>query len=369
MKKSNVRIEWVTDLDRIGGLEEQWLGLEKSVNKRTIHSSFDWVFPWYKHLANGDNGVPRSPLLGTAWNGNNLYGLAPLVKRKRKFGGVTVQSIDPAGYDAEAGEFLVPDNNPELIGEFVDSIVENIKFNMIRLNSCSQNSKEFAALKDAVKRNNLSDVCVEYFYGLVDLQSGYTEYYTSRSSRYRRNLRIQEEKLNKNGGWKVETFTSSSEPRELKSALARMVSIYNSSWKAAVGESLPPAYQSFYEDISRRFASKEMLHLSILSIDSKDAGYFLALTDRGVLYDVFVSYDRSFKSLRPGEFLVLQLLKMVPEKNIHTVVSHGAHEYKRVWATEFVPLTRIYIFSSSLKSFLCQQLRFKVKPLMRKLKS
>ena len=368
MNYTELRIEWLNDIVDIELLENKWVELERSVNKRTVHSSFDWVFPWYKHLSVKEEKSFGKPLLGTAWKGDKLCGVAPLVIRNTKIAKIPMREIDMVGYNCEAGEFLIPDDMPELVGDFIESIIEAVNFDIIQLNSFSRNSDQFYALSKVTDEFKLNIEFEDYFYALVNLESGYESYYKSRSSRYRRNLRNQEKKLSNEGGWKLEKFTELEHEAELQSALSRMVSIYNSSWKAIDGKSLPDTYQKFYEDISYRFAAKGMLDLSLLTVDSKDVAFFLALVDDGVLYDVFISYKNSFKSIRPGEFLMLQLLKNTPNHNIHTVVSHGAHDYKRVWASDFVPLTRVCIFSNGLKSNLARIISYKLKPMIHSFK-
>lgn len=368
MNHTKLRIEWLNDISDIELLESKWVELERSVNHRTVHSSFDWVLPWYKHLSVNEEKQFGKPLLGTAWKDDKLYGIAPLVIRNTKFAKIPVHEIDMVGYNCEAGELLVPDDMPELVGDFLASIIKTVNFDIIQLNNFSKNSDQFYALKKVTEAFKLNIELEDYFYALVNLESGYESYYKSRSSRYRRNLRNQERKLSNEGGWKLEKFTELDHEAELQSALSRMVSIYNSSWKAINGKTLPDTYQKFYEEISYRFAARGMLDLSLLTVDSKDVAFFLALVDDGVLYDVFISYKNSFKSIRPGEFLMLQLLKNIPNHNIHTVVSHGAHDYKRVWASDFVPLTRVYIFSNGLKSNLARIISYKLKPIIYSIK-
>lgn len=366
MNYAELRIEWLNDIDDIELLESKWVELEHSVNKRTVHSSFDWVFPWYKHFSVKKESIFGKPLLGAAWKGNTLYGIAPLVViSNTKLAKIPVRRIDMVGHNAEAGEFLVPDDMPELAGDFIESIVDTINYDLIQLQNFHRNSDQFNALKKTVEALKLNIELEDHFYALVNLKSGYESYYKSRSSRYRRNLRKQEKILLDEGGWKLEKFTELEHEAKLQSALSRMVSIYNSSWKAVDGRLLSDYYREFYEEISYRFAAKGMLDLSLMSVDSKDVAYFLALVDRGVAYDVFISYDKSFKSIRPGEFLMLQILKDITNHNIHTVVSHGAHDYKRVWASDFIPVTRIYIFSSGFKSNLARIISFKLNPVIR----
>lgn len=52
---------------------------------------------------------------------------------------------------------------------------------------------------------------------------------------------------------------------------------------------------------------------------------------------------------------------------VHTVVSHGVHEYKKHWATEFVEQKRVFLFAPSLRGAATRFIRFSLAPLWRRL--
>jgi hypothetical protein len=48
---------------------------------------------------------------------------------------------------------------------------------------------------------------------------------------------------------------------------------------------------------------------------------------------------------------------------VHTVISHGAHDYKRHWATAFVPQRRMFLFSPRPFAAAARLVRFHLQPL------
>ena len=110
-----------------------------------------------------------------------------------------------------------------------------------------------------------------------------------------------------------------------------------------------------------------MLSLPILSIGGRDAAYILAVLQRDHFYDVGLSYDESFANLGPGVYLMQQTLKRLADANVRTVVSHGAHDYKRHWATAFVPQQRMFIFASHPLAAAARLVRFRLQPLWQRL--
>ena len=108
------------------------------------------------------------------------------------------------------------------------------------------------------------------------------------------------------------------------------------------------------------------MSLTILTIEGQDAAYLFGLVERGCFYDINLSYDERFEKLSPGTFLTQKTMEILETKGVHTVVSHGAHDYKRYWATEFVPEKRVFLFASSVRGTAARLVRFGLAPLWRR---
>jgi hypothetical protein len=61
-----------------------------------------------------------------------------------------------------------------------------------------------------------------------------------------------------------------------------------------------------------------------------------------------------------------EVLSDLSERGVHTVVSHGAHDYKMRWSTAFVPSTRVFLFARRNSALISRFIRFKMAPLLRK---
>jgi CelD/BcsL family acetyltransferase involved in cellulose biosynthesis len=109
------------------------------------------------------------------------------------------------------------------------------------------------------------------------------------------------------------------------------------------------------------------LSLPILTIGGRDAAFILGVVERGCFYDITLSYDESFAPLGPGMFLMQETLKQFAGAGIHTVVSHGAHPYKRTWSTRFVPQKRLFLFRQRPRAAIARLMRFGLQPVWRRL--
>jgi CelD/BcsL family acetyltransferase involved in cellulose biosynthesis len=105
-----------------------------------------------------------------------------------------------------------------------------------------------------------------------------------------------------------------------------------------------------------------MLSLPILAIGGRDAAFILGVVERGCFYDITLAYAEPFEKLSPGSFLMQKTLENLAAVGVHTVVSHGAHDYKKHWATEFVPQKRVFVFARGVRAAATRFIRFSLEP-------
>lgn len=68
------------------------------------------------------------------------------------------------------------------------------------------------------------------------------------------------------------------------------------------------------------------------------------------------------QGLSPGFYLMQKSIEALASAGVHTVISHGAHEYKRHWATAFVPQKRVLLFAAGLRAAAARFVRFSLAP-------
>jgi len=353
-KSRSFNVQWLSRLDDIAALKDGWLELETAVKQRSVFSTYNWVVSWYQHYA----GVRGEPLVGIAREGGQLIGIAPLIYSKRTLGKVPVSRVDFAGHDAEAGEFLVLDEAPELVGNFLYSLYGQLRFDVICLSGFDSKSETFRSLHKTAEALGLHLELLNYSYATVDLKSGYEVYCRAMSRNFRRNLKRQAERIAAAGPVKIDRIHAGGGYQELPGYLTRMFSIADLSWKVKVGGPMAKHVRGFYEDIILKFVQCRTADLAILSINGTDAAYILGFVERGVYYDVTISFNDAFKELSPGAYLMQEIMKVLPESGIHTIISHGDHEYKQRWATAFIPQSRVFIFSSRVNAILSRAIKF-----------
>jgi CelD/BcsL family acetyltransferase involved in cellulose biosynthesis len=348
------RVEWVRDLAALDRIEPAWRSLEAKVRDRSHVTSFDFLATWYRHYAGDYGGIP---LIGLAWRGSDLAGLAPLTVRRGTVGGIPVTRIDFAPTDSIAGEFLIEDDESELIGGLLDGLAyEGVGFDVICLNGFHPASRRLASLQQAANRHRLAMQMEDHAFAVVDLHGGYEAYRARLSGHYRRNLQQKANKIAA-AGFTVDGVQLQQGRDTIETAIQRMIAINEASYKLA-GQRLADCHRNFLADVARRFNARGCLSLPILTIGGRDAAFILGVVERGCFYDITLAYDESFAKVSPGAFLMQEALRQLAALGVVRVVSHGAHDYKKHWSSAFIPQKRVFLFAPGPRATATRVVRF-----------
>jgi CelD/BcsL family acetyltransferase involved in cellulose biosynthesis len=360
-RTGRIVVQWIQTSD-LDAYAEEWRQLEEGVIERTHLSSFDFLAPWYQHYA-GDYG--GSPLIGFARRYDRLVGVAPFVVRPGTVGRVPVTRIEFAPSDVPAGEFLVEDAQPEIVEALLESLIGTIRFDVVCLDGFAPESTHLAAVQRATARHRLRLELDDQAYAIVHLRDGYRTYVSSLSGHYRRNLGQKARKIAAAGA-RVDAICGTAKAAVVEHAIERMVAITEASYKLE-GQRLADQHRGFLADAIRRLAARGKLALPLLSIGGRDAAFVLGALDRGCFYDITLAYDEQFAKLSPGAYLMQRTLESFAAAGVHTLVSHGAHEYKKHWASAFVPQKRAFLFAPTLRGRAARLIRFRLRPAWRRL--
>lgn len=345
----------------MAALEREWRDLEDRVQRRTVFSTFDFLDTWYRCYAGAYGG---DPLIGVARRDHKLVGVAPLVIRRGRLGRVPVTRIQFAIHDAHAGEFLVDDDLPQLPGIFIDSLADSVRFDVISLIGLESASVTFEAIRETAERRHLSIEFAPHENALVDLRGGYDGYCRRMSRNFRRTVKRQAARIAAVGTPVVDGVHLAAGVDRLEQSIARLFTVTEASYKLN-GARLADIHRDYLATLARRFGPRGMLHLSLLSIGGHDAATVMGLVERGCYYDVTLSYAERFAVLSPGSYLIQQSLQRLAASGVDTVVSHGAHDYKRRWSSRFVSSPRTFLFAPSLRGSSARFIRFQAAPLWR----
>lgn len=349
-----VRVEWLESPEAIAAIEGEWRDLETRVSTRMAFGSFDYLYPWYRHTPASQG----TPLVGVVRRGGAIVGVAPLAIRNATLGRVPVRRIDSAGHDGDVGEFLFPPDEASSFESLLESLFERGGFDVAVLTGVTPGGWVNQAVRGTASRSGRNLDVIRYRYATVDLRNGYEGYFEGLSAKLRGNLRRRQKRAESMGGVTLDRIHRPVDRATLSRYLDRMFQIYARSWKAKDGEALQEYHRRFYADVAERFNARGMLDLSILQVGGRDASFILGLRERDTYYDVTISYDEAFASVSPGTLLIQEVARRIASEGARLLVSHGDREYKRYWASAWVPQKRAAIFATGMKPALARFARF-----------
>jgi len=361
-----IRVEWISDLAEIRRLRGPWLALSDRMQRRTVYSDHDWILAWYEHYALTDDTHFGTPMVGVAWQGEQLIGIAPLLIASASFAKVPVRRISFAGYNLQAGEFLTLDGRPEIQAAFIRSLAARTDWDLISVTGLQPDWPETSIMQETARqlglRNEIDD---DDRYAVADLSEGYQNYLMKCSGHFRQNLKRYARKIDKAGGWTLDRLDLHPSEAAVEEFIRRVIAIADTGWRVErSGIEAEKRHQPFYERIIRDFAPRGMVDLCILRIGDRDAAYCMGLLERGAFFHVLMGFDNKLRSLSPGAFMLQQRLRLMPEDAISGVLSHGDYEYKNHWVTAFVPQQKLVIFNGSLRARLSYILKYRLHPLL-----
>lgn len=362
LKDAPLSVEWLRNLADIARLESEWRALEGRCAGRSIFATYDFLMSWYSHY--GGRDLSGAPLVGLVRDGDELIGIAALVIRRVRIGLVPVRQVTFAGYNLQAGEFLIDTDRLEALDALMRSLLDTVDVDVVSLSGLSQASPAFESLERALKGREMQVETDEGAYALVDLRGGYDAHRSALDGKSRRNLKRVRSRATALGQTTISGLRfDAAGPVASGPVIDRCIAIVNASWKVGDGrEAMAECHQRFYHALGERFGPRKMLDLAILTINGEDAAFVMALVEHGMYYDVTVAYAAKFKEAFPGIFLMDELLQELPGRGINTVISHGGYEYKRNWASRFVSTTKLYIFQRGPRARCAHFSRYDLKP-------
>jgi CelD/BcsL family acetyltransferase involved in cellulose biosynthesis len=358
---TELRIEWLRDVGALDSIADEWRALEAEVHTRTHLSTYDFLGTWYRHYAGEYGGAP---LIGLARQAGRLVGIAPMTIRRGRIGRIPVRRVEFAPSDVPAGEFLVEDGHPEIVAAFVESLSRSAKFDLICLDGVDPASDQLRILTGAACAQRMTVREEDHAFAVVDLHEGYEAYRKRLSGKCRRKHSQKAHRIEAEG-IALDGVVAGERSAHIESLIDRLIAINEASYKLE-GRPLATIHRDFLADVVRRLAARDKLSLLLLTIGGRDAAFILGVVERSCFYDITLAYDEAFARLSPGTCLMQKALEALAGVGIHTVVSHGAHEYKKHWSTAFVSQKRLFLFAPGPRASATRFVRFGLEPLWRR---
>lgn len=181
----------------------------------------------------------------------------------------------------------------------------------------------------------------------LDVEGNMTEYESRLSRNLVAGLNKSWRRLGRQGKVSVEIAGGR---ERLEALLREAFAVEASSWKGTCGTAIQsrPETRSFYTDVARWAATRDMLRLFFLRLDQRPLAMFYALEERGICHLLKGGYDQAYRGFSPGQLLMRAVVSHCFATGLSRLEFHGdAAPYKLRWADAVDERKRFEAFSPS----------------------
>ncbi len=243
------------------------------------------------------------------------------------------------------------------------------QWDFMLLNNVAHTGPTIQLLRDHLARNRIRHVELDdRFSPYIRLDNGREAVRSGMGKRLKRNLSNARNRLERAGGFTVETCAV---PDEIARGLEQAIAISRKSWKGRLGKDMGGTRQrlEFYSQIAQAFMHDGRVRIWLLRHRDQAIAFEYALIDRGHLLLLAIDYDQDFAEFSPGTLLRSLVLEQLVDTGLSYYDFSGTnYDYKLHWTRNVRPHSQFWIFHDGLKSRLLYFMKSRILPALEKRK-
>jgi hypothetical protein len=338
-----IRLVEVGEPAALESLRPAWSRLVARLDDDSPYLTPEFLLPWIRLTRDRY----RCRVL-TAWEGDELLGLAPIFERSLARAGVafTVRSFPTFGATPPF-DVLIADREQAVMTAFVGHWLSGDRWDLIELATVPSESRTAALLREAT-RDRAVELSVERSHRtlVVPVATTWEVFLASRSRNFRRSLRRGERKGDDAGG--VQLLRYPGEGLGVDQCIAMAVDVIARSWKAAADDRV--RWEQFFRDLMRELAACRRLSVRFLVVDGAPIAYLLEIAYREALYAFHTAMDLAGPDVNAGLLLLSDAVRDAHQRPYRRVELGGVGEYLERWTDWTRSFDRIRLVNPSIAS-------------------
>ena len=152
--------------------------------------------------------------------------------------------------------------------------------------------------------------------------------------------------------------------------LERFYELESAGWKGSEGSAIKcnPELRQFYAEISQAAERFGYLCIYTLELNGELLASHFGLSHRGRYFSPKIAYNEKFRQYAPGHLIVSEIVQDCASRGISEYDIIGVEDdWKMKWTSEARPKFKYLVFQPGLPGSLAHALRFRVRPLVKKL--
>ncbi|MDA7951345.1 MAG: GNAT family N-acetyltransferase [Pirellulaceae bacterium] len=355
----------IIEINKIEELEEyqlHWKALFSATREASFFQTLDWLKIYWRHF-----GADQKLVVLVVKDGRDVLGILPLTikKEKNRLGTIHVLTYPLSDW----GNFYGPIGpNPTATLMVAMRYLKACKqrWHMIDLRYVNRSRVDYGRTKTTMQQSGLGVREAAWRRtSLVELQGDWETYWENRSRKLRRNLRIAERKVEKEGELVFERYrpkgAAHGEDDPRLDLYKECVELAAKSWQGRSTTGTTLSHQNvkdFFRECHLCAVKEGFLDMATLRVNGKLVAYAYNYCHERRIFGMRMGFDPKYKKFSLGTILYKRMLEDSFSRGDQTFdLGHGSFEVKRFWKTEVVHSYRYAHYVS--KSAKAQLLRMK----------
>lgn len=359
----DIAVRVIRSLEEFSQVAAQWDALLQSLEPVPLPLTSTWLCAWWKAFCQGE-GIEME--FRCVYRGNQLVGIAPLIRLRQRHRGVaiTVLKLAANGHspysaivvsrtlssvDRHKAFRLLTEVAPEEIGLFF-KVDEKSALTEFLLDSTSDFAKRVGK-KPSIRTP------------VVNIDQPWDEFYKSRPRRLKKSLNHKMNRFNRQSGFSI-SMEALLDPGQ--SLVDDMVSVSAKSWKSSIGNDLKSNAKSrkFLQGLVQSLGPSGCVNVWVVRDGKRPVAFELHMVFDGVVYPIRADYDEEYSAFSPGSVLEYTALKALFESSAITQYYTCADDYWYLsnWTSDYKDFCTIEVFGDSVKMRALYLLEYRVIP-------
>jgi len=340
-----LRVEVVTDPHEFVVLRTRWNALLRESRSDCIFLTWEWLSAWWTHLS-GD----RSLHILLAWDGDELVGIAPLVRSRGTL--PWLSRLEFLGTGFAGSDYLDLIVQPDLERDVAQAFAASLRqsSDTLHLDHLPPDSIAASSLVDPLAAGAWT--AMQTMVGTCPYipLAGHTwdSYLGSIGSAHRANLRRRLRGIDRQ--FAVQ-FTRVRNDEERREGLETLISLHNRRWDTRGGSTAFPTTEcrAFHYDVTRMALARGWLRLYELRLDDEIVAATYCFIYGGRCYFYQGAFDDRYQQQSVGMVAMGLTIKAALDESAREFdMLFGVESYKWLWARHARSLHRIDLFPSDL---------------------
>ena len=313
----------------------------------------------------------------SAWTGDKLRGVLPLVRRRTFVSGFPVATLTiPANVHSLRASLTVCRGveGHLVLHALLQALKDLPRWDLIDVANVVEDNglHRLVALAETYGYHTARKRTSQTLYLPIDASATSTSdkatqppWLAETRPKFRSHLRRAKRQLEEQGKLELKHY-STADP----SALKKFYDLEASGWKGAEGTAIKcdPRTQQFYDSVAQAAARDGYLSLDFLELNGKPIAAHFAFDLRGRYFLTKAAYDESYRRHGPGQLLVNEVLGETPQRGLREFDFVGPATWDESrWASARRTSYRVFIFRKSLYGSLLYDLRISARDTLRRL--